>query len=252
MEYIIIVGIVLIIGMAITQGVLKGKADSLILNEFKKELKSIKHFDTSYEFISKDMSSAISIDDNNEKICLLVMKDYIINRTIVSYKDILSSEIIEDNNSLVKTARGSQVGGALLGGLLLGGAGAIIGGLSGKKHNISKVKNIDLVVIINNIHEPIFKINFLTTSEINHKKGYDKNTSEYKNFANQAKTWHAIMDVIIKKSDDIDKKEEMKKDTVNSSNNLSTSDEIRKLKTLKDDGLITDDEFISQKNKILK
>ncbi|MCX6052837.1 MAG: SHOCT domain-containing protein [Campylobacterales bacterium] len=52
-------------------------------------------------------------------------------------------------------------------------------------------------------------------------------------------------------TDDEDFKTEQQNKPFEKNTNLSISDEIRKLKSLKDDGLITNDEFLSQKEKLL-
>jgi hypothetical protein len=42
---------------------------------------------------------------------------------IISYRDLLSSEIFEDGTTITKTVRSSQVGGGLIGAIALGGVG---------------------------------------------------------------------------------------------------------------------------------
>lgn len=260
MENLLVIAVSMILVVWIVfQSVSKQKAENWSLKELNSELKNLQNFTNSQEFISKDLSSAIAIDTDKNQICLITIENDTARHVIIPYKDILSSEIVEDGSSLTKTARGSQLGGALIGAVLLGGTGAIIGGLSGEKHTVDKVKNIDLLIIVNNTDEPIFKVNFLTTNVFNLNKihnpdSYDKDSSEYKSAASKAKEWHSIMAIIIKKADEADKEIEKIGEnnySTNSNMNLSVSDEIRKLKALKDDGLITDDEFISQKYKML-
>jgi hypothetical protein len=201
---------------------------------------NINNFQRTKSLLSYDLKSAIALDENNKKICLVTKKGGDPSCKVIEYKDLLSSEIIENNDSITKTARGSQVGGAILGGILLGGVGALIGGLSGKKHNTSKVKNINLQILINDTKEPVFTVNFLSVDD---KDGYSRDSEMYKSSMSLATRWHSILKIIINDMDEKDKKLD--------STSCSIADEILKLKALNNDGFITDAEFTAQKNKLL-
>ena len=105
-------------------------------------------FVATQKIISGDEETGIMIDESNKKVCLINcsldnQKNLVINDKVLSYRDILSSEIDEDiwggsTTIITKTSRDSQLGGTLLGGLVLGPAGAVIGGLSGEKNLNSK------------------------------------------------------------------------------------------------------------------
>lgn len=104
-----------------------------------------------------------SIDEENNKICLFNIDKNVISHKIIGYKDILACEIVEDGVTVTRSARGSQVGGALVGGLLLGGAGAVIGGLSGKKTTSEEIESISFRITVNDLNRPIYeyKLNFV-------------------------------------------------------------------------------------------
>lgn len=207
----------------------------------------IEGFHVSKKIIGNDGNSGIAIDEQNNSVCLVTGQ----KNKIIQYKDILESEILKDGESLTKTSRSSQLGGMLLGGLVLGGVGAIIGGLSGKKTNINTIKRIDLKIIINDINEPIFFLNLLNVSNVlSDNEGYKKNDDKYLTAIQEARKWNGVISVLIKKADEEDKKKEQTLNNV-TNNNLSIADEIRKLKLLLDDGLLTNEEFEIQKIKLL-
>lgn len=214
--------------------------------DLKGNLNTVKNFKKTKYYVYQNSLKAIAIDETKNKLAFFTAY----GNTIFDYKDILSSEIIEDDNSITKTARGSQIGGALLGGLVLGGVGAIVGGLSGKKYNVNKVKNIDLLIVVNNVNNPVRKINFLDISVTDDKDGLDKNSEIYKKSIKLAKEWHSVIEIIINKTDKEDKKKE-KPINNDVKNNLSIADELRKLKSLLDDNLLTEEEFKIQKNNLL-
>lgn len=166
----------------------------------------------------------------------------IIPTKVYNYKDLLEVEILEDGDSTIKTSRGSQIGGMLIGGLMLGGVGAIIGGLSGKKKQIDTVERIDLKIIVNDMKNPIFVLNVFQSYT-----GVKKTSLDYIKYKEQSQKWYSLLKIIIKKADEMDNKENKSA----SSHNLSIADEIIKLKKLRDEGILSEQEFKEQKNKLL-
>lgn len=100
--------------------------------EWRKKPASLDGFTPSQKVMDNDGNSGIAVDEGRKKVCLIKQSMGNIDLDVLTYRDILSSEIFENGVTITKTARGNQLGGALIGGLALGGVGAIIGGLSGK------------------------------------------------------------------------------------------------------------------------
>lgn len=113
---------------------------------------------------------------------------------MIPFKDILSVEIIEDGVSVTRTSRSSQLGGALVGGVLSGGVGAIIGGASGSKTTTENIKQINLLITVNDIHNPIYTINFFSSNV----DSTVQNTN-HKDAIMVCKEWYSILTHIIKK-----------------------------------------------------
>lgn len=61
---------------------------------------------------------------------------------LYSFDDVISVELIENNNIISEKSTGRTIGGALVGGFVAGGVGAIVGGLSGS----SKQQNLHISV----------------------------------------------------------------------------------------------------------
>jgi len=208
-------------------------------------------FTASQKIIGVDGETGIAVDEENNKICLTSwgqMSPYgdslpVTNR-IFLYRDILSSEIVEDGETITSTVRTSQLGGALIGGLALGGVGAIIGGLSGKSVSSQRIQRIDLRITVNDTKEPLHEINFL---HFQTKKG-DKIT--YEPAIRKARHWHGLIDVLIKRADQEDKRAEGTRHLGKVSDSLA--DELQKLASLRDSGVLTDSEFQSQKSRLLQ
>ncbi|HBZ79031.1 MULTISPECIES: SHOCT domain-containing protein [Brevibacillus] len=214
------------------------------------------NFSISKRYMSEYNDCGIAIDENSKRISFL----YTDRSYTYSYKDILESEIIEDGISVTKTSRGSQIGGALLGAVLAGGVGAIVGGLSGEKKTMEKVKNVDLKVIVNDTSNPIHKVNFFKSIDLathqETKDGEKKDSPKYKAAIENANHWQALISVLIRQADEEDKskiQEKVEEITVakESNSSISIADELLKLSELLKQGIISQEEFDKQKAKLL-
>ena len=225
----------------------------------EEKLDALSDFSPSQKVIGIDLKSGIAVDEGRKKICLIKQiikdievdlpsfQDYLsIELEVISFRDILSSEVYVDGETVTKTARSSQLGGSLLGGLVLGGVGAIIGGLSGTKTSSNKVNRIDLRITVNRTENPIHDINFMNIIS-------EKNESVYNHTMEQVRHWHGLMEVIIKRADSEDdaKQRELTEKAPKLISTGSVADELAKLGELKKQGLLTDEEFLSQKAKLL-
>lgn len=197
-------------------------------------------FTATYTYIDDTGYSGISIDEAESKILLLSRSEpelELKHRTIEN-RDIFSSELFEDGDTVHKTSRSSQAAGAVVGGILLGGVGAVIGGLSGKTIAKGKVKRIELRLIVNDSDNPIHDICFLN-------REVSRDEVLYKGSSDMARQWQARLDVLINRAD--------KEDLINENKSFdSISNEIRKLADLKSDGIINDKEFSEQRDKLLQ
>lgn len=203
---------------------------------------------------SADNKTGLILDEDNRKLALITVHPYgdtsKDKTTIIDYRDILSSEIAEDGNSVTKTSRTSQVGGALLGGVLLGGVGAIIGGLSGKKKSHDTVSHVVLRLIINNTKQPAFDVVLMKAES--KKTGFI-----YKTAMEKARHWHGLLEGLMATADREDKEKSATENHASASsievqaNNTSLADELQKLANLRNEGILTEAEFEIQKQKLL-
>jgi hypothetical protein len=210
-------------------------------------IKDLSDFTASQNVIGEDGMSGFAIDEKNSLLCLLSMQGKNVIPRVIPYADVVSAEITEDGSSITKTSRSSQFGGALVGGVLLGGVGAVVGGLSGSKKTSQKIERVDLRVVIDDTNSPVHNVCFLNLevgrSGIVHKAALDK-----------ARYWSGLLDVVIRRADqarvrDVNVVQNGKsKDTKPSG---AVADELKKLADLKADGVLTEDEFQTQKQRLL-
>ena len=120
----------------------------------KKNAAAITDFKTTKEIKDPSNSFIVRFDEANEKIAYIDANDV----KIISFKDIISVERIEDGVTKYKKSIAGTVGGALIGGAVAGGAGMIVGGLSSSGEARKKLTSLSVKVIINDISTP--SINF--------------------------------------------------------------------------------------------
>lgn len=208
------------------------------------KMASVSNFDATQKIVGIDYDTSIAIDENRKKVCLMNCRNN--QSRIFSYRDLLSSEIFEDGETVTKTMRGSQIGGALVGTVLLGGVGTIIGGLSGKRKTTGTVNKMVLRVTVNDAKNPVYEIKFLN-------KETRKDTQMYQQAIQQARHWHGLIEVLIKRADMEDNKQTNVNVAVTTPliQQSSVADEVKKLADLRTSGVLTEQEFEQQKRKLL-
>ena len=149
------------------------------------------------KYLSDDFISGIAINYEEENIAVATRshRDHEFNIDILPFSSILESELREDNITLLKTSKGSTIGGALVGGALAGGVGAIVGGMTGSKTGTEKAHRLTLVLVINDIVNPVYEINF-----INNPAGTPKSSPLYEEIRSKATKWHKTISVILSKN----------------------------------------------------
>lgn len=238
----VLVIVVAVLGIAIAQAI----AVSNKKKAMEEELESLPDFSPTQKIMGNNGDTGLAIDEERKKVVLIKNGPTGVALKPITYRDVLSSEIFVDGETVTKTARGSQLGGALIGGLALGGVGAIIGGLSGKTRSSEKVKRVDLRITVNDTKSPLHDINFM---DIEGKK----DGIIYKSAMDEARHWHGLIAVLIKMADNEDARKEGDETPLQASGDITSSlaDELSKLSDLRDKGVLSDEEFTIQKQRLL-
>ena len=207
------------------------------------KLESIDGFQTSKSLASIDNNLIVAIDNNSKQVAFVDLSE---NVKVYSYRDLLEVEVLEDGETVTKTSRSSQIGGALIGGLIAGGTGAIIGGLSGKQTTNEEVKKISLKILVNDIDNPVKKVVLLDK-----QKAIKKSDHEYRIAKEKALNWHGLIKVLINMADKEDAEKQSAESIFTGKKSLSVADELSKLAQLHKEGILTKEEFETEKQKLL-
>lgn len=207
------------------------------INDVKTAIKSNKdNKDLAKNFnITKKIGTYIEFDDDNMKWLVpdgLFGKK--INPRVYDYKDIIGFELLEDGYSITE----GGLGKAVAGGLLFGEVGAVVGGITSKRKTKAIVNDLRIKITLDNLSSPMVCIPLLIAKT---KSG----SLTYKGAYSSAQEILSALSIIVKNNE--------KNTNIHNSNNISYSvaDEIYKLKKLSDDGIITDEEFITKKKALL-
>lgn len=205
-------------------------------------LDKVKDFNPTETYVSRSIKTSISIDKAKNKICFIDQ-----NRKThpFSYKDIYESEILTDGNTYTKQSTGRTIGGLVIGGAVAGIAGAVVGGLSGKRKKVVNINKIDLKVTVNSTSKPVYVVNFFNPQL---KKG---GTITDKEAMRDAQHWHSLISVLIKRADKEEGIKEVESKSLENNKSISIPDELIKLNELKEKGILTQEEFENQKQKLL-
>ena len=197
---------------------------------------------------TREIGNYLFLMDDFFKVLVLVGPDC---HESFNYSDIIEVSYEENGSQLYTKSAGRTVGGAIVGGVLMGGAGAVVGGLSGASKQNKEIENMDIKILLRSTIRTSCVLHFkdvdrvLKTKEDADRKLYEK----YVKNANQAKD---VLSVII---DDAKQASAPIAQPITQSvvapASSSVADELAKLAKLKADGILTDEEFRVQKSKLL-
>lgn len=188
---------------------------------------------------------AFVVDKVNRKIYYLTTE---LTKEVL-FDHIISFEIVEDNTVLF--SKSVSVGGAILGGVLAGGAGMVVGGLSGDTKQEKNVSKVTIKIKIRDYSMPSLMIECFNSPEL---LGNKEIWSTHKVYREELQNAQKIADYLSVIIDDVCKKEKISPSKVaqqKPSRKPSVADELAKLASLKEQGILTEDEFKIQKEKLL-
>lgn len=168
---------------------------------------------------------------------------------VISYADIVKASYEENGIDFSSASTGRMVGGAVVGQMLMGTAGAVVGGLSGSKKQSKEVESMNVKILLRqNKKWCILGFNDRGKFKTDSKDGLDA-YQQYRNDAMRA------CDTILLLIDKVSNSDATKNGHLASQSvdiPVSTADELIKLAKLRDDGVITDEDFQTLKSKLLK
>lgn len=131
----------------------------------------------------------IALDPSSHKFALIKHGQ---SPKVYYFRQLVAVEVERNGVSVQKTNRGSQVAGAAIGGILLGPAGLLLGGLTGSKRSVDKIKKLSLKIYTNDLYEPVNEIVFF-----NNSGGAKQDSLAVKAALNELDQWHGRFQTIL-------------------------------------------------------
>lgn len=177
------------------------------------------------KFNPKKQIAALKIDDENML--------FSVGNEIFHYENLLNFELIEDGETITK----GGLGRAVAGGLVFGAAGAIVGGVTGKKTK-SICNSMKINITLKNTYRDNIYINLITSET-------KKSSIIYKASQTNAQNCISALQIIA------DINNQSINQTSDTSIPISEADEILKFKQLLDLEIISQEEFEQKKKQLL-
>jgi hypothetical protein len=151
---------------------------------------NLKNFTASKYYLSTNSGVSVGIDCNRKLICLL---DNLHRPSIFDFDQVKNCELLIDGESVFKTSAPEVIGRSIIGNVLAKEPGAIVGGTTSSMIKTEKIHSIRLKIIVSDIENPVFKVDFL-------KSRTDKGSFEYNKAYSNAEEWHALfLGIILQK-----------------------------------------------------
>ena len=138
-----------------------------------------------YVFVLDDASQTLAIINNSG------------HHRLLHYSDILKVSYAENGQTVMSRSTGRTLGGAAVGGMLFGGAGAVVGGMSGNVKQQRKITSMDIRIVTRNTSK--------ATIILPVKLSTDPYAIENENLYNSRKEWateiQELLSLVIDKAD---------------------------------------------------
>ena len=208
---------------------------------FGNEIKSrIENVVKSSAFAEKMTSTYFLIDEKNRHIVFIKATKKEIQTAILDFDKLVGMEILQDGKVVYKKG---VISGALIGGALFGGTGAILGGMAGDSTEGGEIFSYKIIFSVDDMKKPIIEFELLDES-INMSSDLERLLfADIKAFGSKVKS--AVGAVV----ENANKARAAKVEVT--SPNTSVAEELQKLVTLKETGVLTEEEFNATKKKLL-
>ena len=199
---------------------------TLTFNDIKSRLDEMHSF-------SKQIEGVLLINEE-QKIWSTPELLYQDNPVFFNYDDIVGFEYLENGNS---TTQKGGVGRAVTGGLLFGGAGAIVGSVTGSKSTANTISSMRIKISVKNDDYPLVLIDILKDGSIRPESSI---------YSEKLKTVERIFRELEKITNVVTQEHKSTEMTAD-----EQIEEVRKFKQLYEEGILTEEEFTAKKKKIL-
>lgn len=200
-------------------------------------------------YVSHVDLSYLAVDFETEKLLvgLRAKRDGLptpeeVYQRVYGFQKISEVSLLKDGVTITSTNRGSQALGATVGGVAFGGIGALIGGLSGSTTSQDRVRRVALRIKVDDPDHPVHEVTMFNWE--GDKKGVKADGFIIQNALKEAEEFMAHVSNAIRRTKESSR-------WLKTTHSLSRPDHLRELWQLKNEGIISEEEFQAEKAKVL-
>ena len=205
-------------------------------NNVTTKVNNLKNFNLKQRIDGIKNLFTFAIDEENRRVVYVDHERV----SFIPFDNIVSVEYLEDNITIASKSTMRTIGGAIIGSAIAGSVGAVVGGLSGDTEIKRNVKLVQVRIIIRELASPTLLITC-----------YDRSIMEVINPVIGIEKARKIKDIVSIIIDEADRNAKHA-DIISKTQCNSVADELSKLSELKEKGVLTEEEFIQQKQKLLR
>lgn len=114
----------------------------------------------------------------------------------IPFSKILDVKVSSNYSTITSVSKGGLVGGAAIGGLAFGGFGSVVGAMSANKTSTDIVKDLSLIITLNDLNRPLIKFDSITNID-----GYTKDSGGYQVALEKVDNWFSKFTIIMKRNE---------------------------------------------------
>lgn len=224
----------------------RGVRDPARLAELPFEVGYAKFPDFSVSRLLHNDHDSIALDSTRNRLGIL-NKEFMAGR-VYDVADVMSVEVYEDGRSIAQAGRGRQVGAALVGNMIAGGPGAVIGGLGARVRSRDEIHDLTLRLTLNDNEFPIFDLRLNKAPVL---KGSDLHVK----LSTTVRGWASFIEAMMRNAE-ASTQDSRAPAEVGTGESISTvrglADELAKLASLRDSGVLSMNEFNTLKQRLIE
>lgn len=235
--------LVVMVLAAVISGINMSKKKAERQEKIEAKERQIADFTPSVSITGHLLSYRLAIDQARRKI-LIVKPDEA--PLLIPFEQVLSVTSKEGDSVILSKSTSRMIGGALAGGLLAGGAGAVVGGLSGNQSVDKKIHLIQVSLKLRDLSRPSVEIDCYNPRDAFGGGEMDYGSPLHKTCSAEAQRIVDMISVVI----DLVDKEDQKSSSAPADADAPV-EALARLVSMLEKGYISHDEFLQQKKRLL-
>src|SRR5690554_4403182 len=147
--------------------------DQLVAQGYSEAMSQLSNFTISQQCLTLNFVCSLHYDESQNKLAIIKRLDDLASNGspqfalphVYASKDIIEVQIVEDGSTIMQQHNDSTISRAVVGGILAGGAGAVVGAMTGKMVPEFVVSKLGIRIHVNDKQHPSYYVPLIDFSE---------------------------------------------------------------------------------------